>query len=156
MILNDYEIVSLYHARNEQAIEITQRQYGKYCHAVSMNVLHSEPDAEECVNDTWLRAWNTMPPKWPQNLCAYLGKITRNLSINRLKSRRRQCRDTSWTVALEELEGTSSPLPTIPTQGLFAAGWTNIWPPCPALTVSFSWGDIGTTIPSRSWRGITV
>ena len=104
MTPTDHDIVSLYHARNEQAVEITQRKYGSYCHAVSMNVLHSHPDAEECVNDTWLKAWNTMPPKWPQNLCAYLGRITRNLSINRLKSLRRECRDTSLTMAFEELE----------------------------------------------------
>ena len=104
MILNDFEIVSLYHARDEQAIEVSQKQYGKYCHTVSMNILHSEPDAEECVNDTWVAAWNTMPPKWPQKLCGYLGKLTRNISINRLKSLRRECRDTSLTVAFEELE----------------------------------------------------
>ena len=104
MILDDFEIVSLYHARNEQAVEVTEKQYGQYCRTVSMNILHSEPDAEECVNDTWVAAWNTMPPKWPQNLCAYLGKLTRNLSINRLKALRREKRDASLTVALEELE----------------------------------------------------
>ena len=103
-MLSDSEIVSLYHARNERAIEITQRQYGQYCHTVSMNILHSEPDAEECVNDTWLRAWNTMPPKWPQSLCAYLGKITRNLSINRLKSLRSARRDATLTLSFEELD----------------------------------------------------
>ena len=63
MILNDFEIVSLYHARNQQAVEITQKQYGTYCHTVSMNILNSQPDAEECVNDTWVAAWNTMPPQ---------------------------------------------------------------------------------------------
>ena len=61
MILKDYDIVSLYHARNERAIEITQRQYGKYCHTVSMNILRSEPDAEECVNDTWVAALGVSP-----------------------------------------------------------------------------------------------
>ena len=104
MNLYDHEIVALYHARDEQAIEISQKQYGKYCHTVSMNILHSEPDAEECVNDTWVAAWNTMPPKWPQNLCGYLGKLVRNISINRLKSLRRECRDATLTVAFEELE----------------------------------------------------
>ena len=104
MILDDFEIVSLYHARNEQAVEITQKQYGTYCHTVSMNILHSQPDAEECVNDTWVAAWNTMPPKWPQNLGTYLGKLTRNISINRLKSLRRECRDRDLTLSFEELE----------------------------------------------------
>ena len=104
MMLNDYEIVSLYHARNEQAVEITQKRYGAYCHTVSMNILNSEPDAEECVNDTWVAAWNTMPPTWPQNLCAYLGRLTRNISLNRLKSLRREKRNTALTLAFEELE----------------------------------------------------
>ena len=104
MIRNDHEIVALYHARDEQAIEISQRQYGRYCHTVSMNILNSPPDAEECVNDTWVAAWNSMPPKWPQNLCAYLGKLTRNISLNRLKALRREKRDASLTVAFEELE----------------------------------------------------
>ena len=102
--MNDQEIISLYFDRDEQAIAETDKRYGKTCMRVSMSILNSHPDAEECVNDTWLRAWNTMPPKWPQNLCAYLGRITRNLSINRLKSLRRECRDTSLTVAFEELE----------------------------------------------------
>lgn len=104
MILKDFEIVALYHARDERAIEVSQKQYGRYCHTVSMNILRSQPDAEECVSDTWPAAWNTMPPKWPRNLCAYLGKLTRNISLNRLKALRRECRDTSLTVAFEELE----------------------------------------------------
>ena len=104
MILYDHEIVALYHARNEKAIEISQKQYGSYCHTVSMNILHSRPDAEECVNDTWLAAWNTMPPKSPKNLGAYLGKLVRNISINRLKSLRRECRDRDLTLSFEELE----------------------------------------------------
>ena len=102
--MNDQEIISLYFDRNEQAIKETDTKYGKTCMQVSMNILHSRPDAEECVNDTWLAAWNTMPPKWPQNLCGYLGKLVRNISINRLKSLRRECRDTTLTVAFEELE----------------------------------------------------
>ena len=104
MILNDFEIVSLYHARKEEAIEFSQKQYGPYCHTVSMNILHSPPDAEECVNDTWVAAWNTMPPKWPQNLGTYLGKLTRNISINRLKALRRECRNRDLTLSFEELE----------------------------------------------------
>ena len=104
MILHDFEIVALYHARDEQAIEISQRQYGKYCHTISMNILNSYPDAEECVNDTWVAAWNSMPPRRPANLCAYLGKLVRNISLNRLKALRREKRDISLTVAFEELE----------------------------------------------------
>jgi len=104
MILHDFEIVALYHARDEQAIEISQKQYGNYCHTISMNILHSPPDAEECVNDTWVAAWNSMPPKRPANLCAYLGKLVRNISLNRLKALHREKRDATLTVAFEELE----------------------------------------------------
>lgn len=104
MILHDFEIVALYHARDERAIEFSQKQYGKYCHTISMNILHSAPDAEECVNDTWVAAWNSMPPRRPANLGAYLGKLVRNLSLNRLKALRRECRDASLTLAFEELE----------------------------------------------------
>ena len=104
MKLTDHEIVSLYHARNEQAIAASQKQYGNYCHTVSMNILNSKPDAEECVNDTWIAAWNTMPPTWPESLRAYLGKLARNISLNKLKSLHRDKRNTSLTVAFEELE----------------------------------------------------
>jgi RNA polymerase sigma-70 factor (ECF subfamily) len=104
MILQDHEIVALYHARDEMAIDHSQRQYGGYCRTVAMNILSSPPDADECVNDTWLSAWNSMPPQKPVSLRAYLGKITRNLSINRLKALRRQRRDLRMTVAFEELE----------------------------------------------------
>ena len=123
MILNDFEIVSLYHARDEQAVEVSERQYGAYCHTVSMNILHSTPDAEECVNDTWVAAWNTMPPKWPQNLGTYLGKLTRNISINRLKALRREKRDASLTLSFEELEDII-PAPD-DTDASVICGWLN-------------------------------
>ena len=104
MTLQDHEIVALYHARDDQAIHHSQRKYGSYCRTVAMNILNSPPDAEECVNDTWLAAWNSMPPQKPQNLCAYLGKLVRHISINRLKALRRERRDVRLTVTLEELE----------------------------------------------------
>ena len=102
--MEDQEIVALYWARNQQAISESQQKYGSFCGALARNILSIPQDAEECVNDTWVAAWNTMPPKWPQNLCGYLGKLVRNISINRLKSLRRECRDTTLTVAFEELE----------------------------------------------------
>lgn len=102
--MKDHDIVDLYWARNERAIEESQRAYGGYCHSVAMNILNHEPDAEECVNDTWLGAWNSMPPQRPSVLRTYLGKITRNLSINRLKARRRAKRNPDLEVAFSELE----------------------------------------------------
>ena len=104
MSLQDHEIVALYHARDEAAIEQSRRKYGNYCTTVSMNILCSMQDAEECVSDTWLAAWNSIPPKCPANLRAYLGKLARNISINRWKSLHSARRDTHLTVTLEELE----------------------------------------------------
>ena len=81
--LTDEEIVALYHARKEQAIGESARKYGKYCHSISLAILQSEQDAEECVNDTYIRAWESMPPHKPSRLSTFLGKLTRNLSISR-------------------------------------------------------------------------
>ena len=81
--LSDEEIVALYHARNEQAIGESARKYGKYCHSIALAILQSEQDAEECVNDTYIRAWESMPPHKPARLSTFLGKLTRNLSISR-------------------------------------------------------------------------
>ena len=77
--MQDHEIVALYWERNETAIAETEKKYGGYCYVIAYNVLYSHEDAEECVNDTYLRAWETMPPEKPSALNAYLGRITRNL-----------------------------------------------------------------------------
>ena len=82
----DYaRIVQLYWDRDEQAIPATSDKYGSYCAAIARNILGSREDAEECVNDTFLKAWDSMPPHRPQILSAFLGKIVRNLSFNRYK-----------------------------------------------------------------------
>ncbi len=81
--MEDEAIVQLYWDRNEQAIPATADKYGSYCTTIARNILGSREDAEECVNDTYLHAWNAMPPHRPQVLSTFLGKITRNLSFNR-------------------------------------------------------------------------
>ena len=81
--MDDGGIVQLYWDRDERAIPETAAKYGAYCAKIARNILGSAEDAEECVNDTWLRAWNAIPPARPGVLPAFLGKITRNLSINR-------------------------------------------------------------------------
>lgn len=101
--MQDNEIVTLYFERNERALSESQRKYGSYCFSVSMNVLASRPDAEECVNDTWVRAWGAIPPHKPANLKTFLGKITRNLSIDRLRRRKRRA-ERELTVLMSELE----------------------------------------------------
>ena len=83
--MKDNEIIELYFARDEKAIKETAKRYGKYCHTVANNILGNPSDAEECVNDTWLRTWNSIPPERPNPLKAFLGRITRQLSLNRLE-----------------------------------------------------------------------
>ncbi len=103
--MKDHEIIDLYWERNETAIARTSEKYGGYCHSISYNILNNDKDAEECVNDTWMGAWKSMPPQRPNNLATYLGKITRNLSINRLKQYTTEKRGGTQTdLALAELE----------------------------------------------------
>ena len=102
--MNDQEIISLYFDRNEQAIAETDKKYGQTCMQVSMNVLRSHPDAEECVNDTYIHTWNAIPPTRPHSLCAFLCRIVRNLSLNRLKELTAAKRSRDLTVSFEELE----------------------------------------------------
>ena len=102
--MDDNLIVALYWDRDEKAIEKTAEKYGKYCHMIAYNVLFDDLDAEECVNDTYLGAWNSMPPQRPSALKAFLGKITRNLSLNRLERDRAKKRGGGTAdVALDEL-----------------------------------------------------
>ena len=99
--LTDSDIIDLYLARDEAAVEATQRIYGGYCLSVAMNILDSLFDAEECVNDTYLKAWNSIPPQKPTVLRLFLGKITRNLAIDRY--RQNQARGGKFDMTLEEL-----------------------------------------------------
>ena len=75
--MDDAKIVELYWSRSEQAIAETESKYGKYCRTISNNILADTSDAEECVNDTYLKAWNSMPTHRPSRLAPYLGKLTR-------------------------------------------------------------------------------
>ena len=86
--MEDREIVERYWQRDRQAISCTAQKYGRYCHTIAYNILGDREDAEECVNDTYVRAWDAMPPHRPQVLSAFLGKITRNLSLNRYRQSR--------------------------------------------------------------------
>ena len=102
--MEDAAIVELYWQRSEEAIPETEQKYGKYCGAIAKNICHSPEDAEECVNDTWLRAWNRMPSERPSVLSTFLGTITRNLALNRWRIAHRQKRGGGETdLALEEL-----------------------------------------------------
>lgn len=90
--MEDKLIVELYWQRNEEAITLTSGKYGAYCTAIAQNILHNAQDVQECVNDTWLGAWNSMPPQKPGRLRLFLAKITRNLAFNRYNMRTAQKR----------------------------------------------------------------
>jgi RNA polymerase sigma-70 factor (ECF subfamily) len=102
--MKDTDIITLYNRRDERAIYETHQTYGDYCMSISVGILQNRQDAEECVNDTYLHTWKSIPPKQPSVLRTYLGKLTRNLSIDRLRTRRRARRDSEMTVSFEELE----------------------------------------------------
>lgn len=102
--MEDERIISLYWDRDQQAIAETEAKYGNYCLKIAFNILSLREDAEECVSDTWLSAWNSMPPKRPGKLMAFLGRITRNGALDRLRSLTRQKRGGGAAeLALDEL-----------------------------------------------------
>ena len=102
--MEDSKIVQLYWNRDEQAIGATADKYGRYCASIARNILGNREDAEECVNDTYLYAWNAIPPHRPGILSTFLGKITRNLSFNRYQYNTADKRGGGETAAvLEEL-----------------------------------------------------
>lgn len=102
--MEDSRIIELYWERSESAIAETSNKYGRYCYSISHNILHNDEDAEECVNDTYMRAWNAMPPLRPNRLSIFLGKITRNLSLNKYKRFNAEKRGFGETpLALSEL-----------------------------------------------------
>ena len=102
--MDDNGIIQLYWDRNDQAIRATSEKYGHHCKAIAKNILNNEEDAEECVNDTYLNAWNSMPTHWPEQLATFLGKITRNLSFNKYKHNHAEKRGSGEMVlVLDEL-----------------------------------------------------
>lgn len=102
--MDDSRIVELYWRRSGDAIAETSRKYGRYCYAIACNLLSSPQDAEECVNDTWLGAWNSMPENRPEHLAPFLGKIVRSLAFNRFRAGRAEKRGGGeLPLVLEEL-----------------------------------------------------
>lgn len=90
--MDDQQIIQLFFARSEQAVQVLTAKYSKLCRTIARGILADLRDVEECENDTWLRVWNSIPPDCPEHLGAYVGRITRNLAINRLKFDRRKKR----------------------------------------------------------------
>lgn len=103
--MDDNKIIELYWNRSEDAISETAAKYGGYCYTIAYNILSNSEDSEESVNDTWLAAWNSMPPKRPKLLAAFLGKMTRYISLDRWKNRTAAKRGGGEVpLVLEELE----------------------------------------------------
>lgn len=108
--MEDGAIVNLYWARDPEAIQETGRKYGGYCRAIARNILADRRDEEECLNDTWLNAWNAMPEDRPGLLAPYLGKITRNLALSRWRAGHAEKRGGGeLPLVLEELAECVSP-----------------------------------------------
>ncbi len=101
--MDDLKIIELYFERNELAIKETDAKYGKLCYRIAYNILCNNEDSEECVNDTYMGAWNAIPPTRPNNFLAFLSKITRNLSLKRLEFLTRKKRSANVLLSLEEL-----------------------------------------------------
>lgn len=102
--MEDSRIIALYWVRSEDAIAASSEKYGGYCYAVAQRILRRVEDSRECVNDTWLRAWDSIPPQRPDSLKAFLGAITRRLALDRWRHDRADKRGgNELTLALEEL-----------------------------------------------------
>lgn len=102
--MDDKDIIDLYFSRDEKALEYTAQKYDSYCYAIAHRILGSEEDAKECVNDVLLAAWDSIPPNRPEKLSLYLGKITKNLSVNKLRTINAKKRGADYVrVCLDEL-----------------------------------------------------
>lgn len=102
--MEDLQIIALYWERSEQAIEETAQKFGRFCDKIAWNILRNREDAAECVNDTYQAAWSAIPPQRPQKLTAFLGRITRNLALDRCDRQKAQKRGGGLELLLSELE----------------------------------------------------
>ncbi len=103
-MIDDEKIIELFFERSEQAIQELDIKYGKICHKLSYNIVNSRQDAEECVNDAYLGAWNAIPPAKPDPLLAYICKIVRNISLKIYYRKEAAKRNSTYTIAMEEIE----------------------------------------------------
>jgi len=104
MDISDKKITTLLESRSEQALKLLSEKYGGLCSSISYNVLGNRSDSEEVTNDTYMKVWNTIPPEKPRSLCAYVAKIVRNLSLDKLRYNTRSKRCGETDALLSELE----------------------------------------------------
>lgn len=108
--MDDDLIIDLYWERSERALLETEKKYGRYCRAIAFNILSNHSDVEECENDTYSAAWNAIPPTRPKKLSAFLGRLTRNIALDKVDYNTAQKRNCEMDVILSELgECVSSP-----------------------------------------------
>ena len=115
-MLEDTKIIELFFDRNEQGIRELDRKYGKKFYQLSYNILQSREDTEECVNDSYLGTWNKIPPEEPSPLLTYVCKIVRNISLKKYHSLTAKKRDSSYSLALEEIEPYLADIHTIESE----------------------------------------
>ena len=104
-MIDDEKIIEMFFDRSEQGIRELDMKYGKICHNLSFNIVNNRQDAEECVNDAYLGAWNAIPPAHPNPLLSYIVKIVRNVSLKNYWTKKAAKRNGHYTIALEEIEG---------------------------------------------------
>ena len=115
-MIEDEKIVELFFRRSELAIRELDNKYGKVCHKLSYNIVNNRQDAEECVNDAYLGAWNTIPPEKPDPLLTYLCKIVRNISLKIDYRKKAAKRSSTYTIAMEEIEACIAAPSTVETE----------------------------------------
>ena len=111
--MTDEEIIDLFFAREEQAIDELDRKYGKVLHKTSYSILKNELDASECVNDAYLGTWNAIPPTKPNSLLAFVCQIVRNISVKRYYMKKAMKRNSTYDVAMEEIDACLSSANTV-------------------------------------------
>lgn len=114
--MDDEKIIALFFRRSEQALKQLDIKYGKICHRLSRNILNNRQDAEECVNDAYLSAWNAIPPTKPNPLQAYICKIVRNISLKLYYRKKAAKRNSIYEIAMQELEEYLSAPNTVETE----------------------------------------
>lgn len=115
-MIDDKRIIELFFERSEEAIQELGNKYGKFCHRLSYNIVNNRQDAEECVNDAYLGAWNAIPPEKPDPLLTYLCKIVRNISLKMYYRKGAAKRSSTYTIAMEEIEACIASPNTVETE----------------------------------------